>query len=415
MSQFEWMIAKRYVFSKKRIQLIGIISKISIVGVTVGVAALIVVLSVFNGFSSLVQQLLKGVDPDIRIEAADQSTLAENDSLLWSILKNHPEVKIASRFVEAKAVLAFENKTQVAYIHGVEADKFNEFSQIPEHTQMGVPDLKGDSEEENEYRGMLIGIGIADKLGIPSNVTISVISPVGLDRVFTQMQSPRVRELKVTGIYSVQRAYDIGFSYVEYGRAQDIFRIPGQMTGVELRLNPGVSVEDFKETLQKSLGNKYWVQTWYDLRREMYSVMQLEKWGAYLILALIIVVAAFNSIGTLMMTVIEKRKDIGVLMAMGASREQIYRIFLRQGWMVGVAGVIIGSVLGYGIVFLQLSTGFYKIPNAASFIIDAFPVAVEWSDFFATTAMALVLTSVSAIYPARAASKLLPVEAIRYE
>lgn len=411
MKSFEWLVSSRYVFSKKRISLIGIISKISIVGVTVGVAALIVVLSVFNGFSSLVEGLLKGVDPDIRIEATDKKSLPEGDSLLFSILKSIPEISLVSRFTEGKALLTYDNKNQVAWLHGVEDSLFGRMTKLDQHIVMGSSALT--AKEGN--KGILLGIALSDKLGAIEGASVAIISPVGLDKVFTQMQTPRTRRFEVTGIFSVQRVYDIGFSYASYAAVQDLFQMNGKMTGVEIQLTPGADAAEVKEKLQEKLGNAYWVQTWYDLRREMYSIMKLEKWGAYIILALIIIIAAFNIVGTLMMTVLEKRRDIGVLMAMGTSRKQIYRIFLKQGLIVGFSGVIIGSILGYGIVFLQMKTGFYRIPNAESFIVDAFPVAVEWVDFFATTAMALVLTSLSAIYPARMAAALDPVDAIRYE
>ncbi|MCK6600418.1 MAG: FtsX-like permease family protein [Bacteroidetes bacterium] len=411
MNSFEWMMALRYVFSKKRITLIGIISKISITGVTVGVAALIVVLSVFNGFSALVEGLLKGVDPDIRIEASDKRYLAEEDSVLFSVLKEIPEISLVSRFAEGKALLTHDNENQVAWVHGVEDSLFNRMTRLDDHLVMGKSRFRSETGE----KGILVGIGLSDKLSAIEGATIAAISPVGLDKVFTQMQTPRTRRFEVTGVFSVQRVYDVGFAYASFEDVQDLFQLPGKMSGVELRLIPGADAGKIKEILSEKLGKGYWVQTWYDLRREMYSIMKLEKWGAYLILALIIIIAAFNIVGTLTMTVLEKRRDIGVLMAMGTSRQQIYRIFLKQGLIVGFSGVLIGSLLGYGVVFLQMTTGFYQIPNSQSFLVDAFPVSVEWVDFLATTAMALLLTSVSAIYPARLASSLDPVEAIRYE
>lgn len=410
---FEWLVSSRYVFSKKRISLISIISSISIVGVTTGVAALIIVLSVFNGFLSLVEGLLKGVDPDIRIEAADKKTLDENDSLLFAVLGSHSDIKIYSKYAEGKAILSNENKNQVAYIHGVDTTVFPQMTKIQNHIVIG--NYSYTSTDSVVRYGIIMGIGLGDKLGVSPKTEIAAISPVGLEKVFTQMTAPRIRRFQVNGVYSIQKAYDSGIAYADYSAVQDLFKMNGQMSGVEIRLKDGADAEVVKEQLQKLLGEKYWVQSWYDLRREMYTVMKLEKWGAYIVLTLIIVVAAFNIIGTLLMTVLEKKRDIGIMRAMGANQHQIFSIFLKQGLIVGLSGVVMGSIIGYGIVYLQMTYGFYKIPNAESFIVDAFPVHVEWLDFFAVTCVALILTVVSAIYPAKKASQLQPVDNIRWE
>lgn len=413
MKSFEWLVSSRYVFSKKRINLITVISSISIIGVTTGVAALIVVLSVFNGFLSLVEGLLKGVDPDIRIESSDRNSLSESDSLLFSILVKRSDIELYSKYIEGKTILSFENKNQVSYLHGIDTVKFGQMTKVQNHVVMGRYSFS--STDSSVQNGLVMGVGLGDKLGVSTGATIAAISPVGLEKVFTQMTAPRVKRFKVNAVFSIQKAFDTGVAYADYSVVQDLFKLGGKMTGIEIRLKKDADAEKVKSELQKALGEKYWVQSWYDLRREMYTVMRLEKWGAYIILTLIIVVAAFNIVGTLLMTVLEKKRDIGILRSMGASKDQVYSIFLKQGLIVGVSGVIAGSIIGYGIVFLQMKFGFYKIPNAESFIIDSFPVTAEWTDFFAVTSVALILTVLSAIYPAKKASELNPVENIRWE
>lgn len=382
-------------------------------GITTGVAALIVVLSVFNGFLSLVEGLLKGVDPDIRIEAVNKKMLDENDSLLFKVLDSQKEILMYSRYIEGKTILSNDNKNQVAYIHGIDTVMFPKMTNIENHLVMGHYSYS--STDSVVRYGMIMGVGLADKLGLSPNDRIAAISPIGLEKVYTQMTAPRVRRFQVNGVYSIQKAYDSGIAYADYSVVQDLFKMNGQMSGVEIRLQKNTDVDVVKEKLQHLLGDTYWVQSWYDLRREMYTVMKMEKWGAYIVLALIIVVAAFNMVGTLLMTVIEKKRDIGIIRAMGADRKQVYSIFLRQGLIVGLSGVVMGSIIGYGIVFLQQTFGFYKIPNAESFIIDAFPVQIQWQDFFAVTLIALILTVASAIYPAKKAGELNPIENIRWE
>lgn len=412
MNRFEWLIAGRYVFSRKRINLINIISVISIAGMTVGVASLIVVLSVFNGFSTLVGSLLKGLDPDIRIESATGDRLSVSDSVLIQALREEKSIVLSAPFIEEKGLLVRGQNHQVAWLYGMDDSLFKKMVSLDLHMVAGLQNVAGN---EQDQRGMVMGIALADQLDAMVHDTIAVLSPVGLDKVFTQMQAPRTKRLQMTGMYQVQRVYDIGFSYISFEAAADLFRYRDEMTGVAIRLSPEADAADVKERLQSRLGSDYEIRTWYDLRRNMYSIMQLEKWGAYFILTLLIVIAAFNVVGTLMMTVLEKRRDIGILMSMGSSREQIYRIFLNQGLLVGLSGVGMGSLLGYGVVWLQQLTGWYKIPNSENFIIDSFPVAVEWTDFLAVTSISLLLAVLSAIYPARMATRLDPIEAIRYE
>jgi len=196
--------------------------------------------------------------------------------------------------------------------------------------------------------------------------------------------------------------------------AQRLFRMQGEVTGVELRLRDLDDAERVKAALERQLDPAaVRVQTWYDLQRALYDVMRLEKWGASFILGLIVVVAAFNIVGSLTMIVIEKRRDLGALRAMGATRRDIRRIFLLEGLLVGVTGAGLGLAVGLGLALLQQATGFVPLADAEAFIINAYPISIRWLDVALVAGLSVALCVGAALYPAARAAAQEPAEAVR--
>ncbi|OGU18658.1 MAG: hypothetical protein A2059_01725 [Ignavibacteria bacterium GWA2_55_25] len=406
---FERLIALRYLRSRRQIGMVTLISIISIVGVTVGVAALIVVLSVFNGFSGLVTSILINFDPHLRVEAVTQSELSAYQDLL-AFSSSGDEVGGVAPFVSGKAVVVSRNLNRVINIKGIESNKIASVSGVQESIVLGSMNF-----DEGGGNGIVLGMTLADRLGAVVGDTIAVVSLAGSETLLLQLGQPLIRRFHVSGIFeSSNRDYDSYYAFVGLRPAQALFGMGERVNGVELRLRSLDDADSFKATLEHRFGSAFRVLTWYDLHRDLYAVMKMERWMAFLILCLIIGVASFNLLGSLTMAVIEKRREIGILKSMGATNRNIIRIFLFEGVFVGLIGAVAGLILGLGVVVLQDQYHLFPL-DPTVYIIPAIPVEVHGIDLLVTVVTAIGLCSFAALYPARRAAQLDPVEAIRWE
>jgi lipoprotein-releasing system permease protein len=405
----EFFVAKRYLFSKRKLNFITVISLISVLGVTIGVAAMIIVLSVFNGFQNRVTSLLVGFDPHIRIEATDSKKITDIDDLSQKLTANN--IKYFAPFTLNKAMLATSAQNKVIFIKGVDEDATAKATGIRNAMAYGEFNLSNSSG----MPGIILGLSLADQLKSEIGDTVTVISPVGLEYALTQFVEPITKQFIVTGIYdSENKEYDSKYAYISLTDASDLFRTYGTYNGVDIRLNDINQSEEVKQKLISALGNEFTVSTWYDLHSDFYSILKIERWTAFIILSLIIVVATFNILGSLTMTVIEKKRDIGILRAMGATSQTITKIFMFEGIAVGLIGMIAGTILGLGITLAQKHFELYKI-SSSIYKIRALPVELSAIDFIAVPIAALFLCYVASLYPAKRAAKLNPVESIRWE
>jgi len=405
----EFFIAKRYLFSKRKISFITVISAISVIGVTIGVAAMIIVLSVFNGFHNKVSSILIGFDPHIRIESKNGPKMENYESVLGSI--KSMGISNSSPFTLNKGMLTKKNSNKVIFIKGVDEESVDKVSGVKDITGLGEFNLKNDGD----FGGIVLGLALADQLTSYIGDTITILSPVGLEYSLTQFVEPITKEFIVRGIFdSDNREYDSKYAYISISNAQNLFKLNNSVSGVEIRLNDINKSDETKVSIQNTLGDKYNVLTWYDLHLDFYSILKIERWVAFIILSLIIAVASFNILGSLTMTVIEKKRDIGILKAMGASDNIITRIFLFEGLVVGFIGMFAGSFIGAAVIFAQKWFEFYKLDSSV-FKINALPVMIDVTDFIFVSLAALLLCFLASLYPARRAAKLNPVESIRWE
>ena len=334
----EFFIAKRYLFSKRKISFITIISAISVLGVTIGVAAMIIVLSVFNGFHNKVTSILIGFDPHIRIEAKSGAKLENYEAVLGDVKSFG--ISNSAPFTLNKGMLSKRNSNKVIFIKGVDEETVDKVSGVKDLVQLGEFDLKNDGD----FGGIVLGLALADQLKSYIGDTITILSPVGLEYSLTQFVEPITKEFIVTGIFdSDNREYDSKYAYISISNAQNLFKLGDAVSGIEIRLNDINKSDDVKKEIQSKIGDNYSVLTWYDLHLDFYSILKVERWVTFIILSLIIAVASFNILGSLTMTVIEKKRDIGILKAMGASDNTITRIFLFEGLVVGLIGMFAGT------------------------------------------------------------------------
>ncbi len=405
---FESFIAKRYLLSRHKINFITIISFISIAGITIGVAALIVVLSVFNGFGSLVTDLLLNLDPHLRVEIISPEG---NEQTIASALKTIKGVTSYTPFVSGKVLIYRKELTQVINLKGITDKTGEEVYNIASSLKLGELNVS-----EEGIPKILIGLVLADRMQVITGDTILLVSPAGIETAITQFSLPNTQQFIVSGIYlSNNNEYDASLVFCGIHPAQRLLGFNSKIQGYEIRLDDIDDSFDVKDELEKTLDKKvYSISTWYDFHRDLFSVMKIERWSAYIILCLIIAVATFNILGSLSMSVIEKRRDIGVLRSAGAEENSILKIFMFEGIFIGILGTLAGVFLGYLVCFLQLQYNIYPL-DPSQYKIDSLPLEMRFSDFFFITGASMLLTFLASLYPAKRAAKINPIEAIKWE
>jgi lipoprotein-releasing system permease protein len=415
------LIAKRYLTSPRSVSLISRITAISVAGVALGVAALIVVLSVLNGFFEFVRDMLISYDPHVRIVSVEERGFEPDDSLL-SAMAAWPGVQTVSPYVEGKALLLHEGRAdvnKVVIVRGVDASSLDTDQGVVPGTTLG----RFDVDRVDGRPGIVLGRRLGERLllspggGSAPPSRIALLSAPAIERMYTRvLSSSPIRQFEVRGLFQLETVFDESHAFVGLQEAQTLFRMGSTVSGIDVRLSNLQQTDAYKAWLSDRLDQeRYAVLTWYDLHRGLYDVMQLEKWGASLVLFLIVIVAAFNIIGSLTMIVIEKQGDVGALRAMGVSARNIRRIFLAEGGLIGLVGAGTGLALGLAVSWLQLRYGLVSLPGSDSFLIDAYPVSIRLLDLALVTGSALVLCVLAAWYPAYRAASIPPAVALRMD
>lgn len=402
-------IARRYLFSRKHISLISTLTLISIGGVTIGTALLIVVLSVFNGFFEVIKGLLLSLDPDVRIEAAEGKKFIWTDSLR-NQLESHPDIRTISPYVSGKCLVAHQgNQNKVVIVKGIKKEQFFQFHTIRNNITSGEFNL----DIKNGRPGMLMGEQLMRQLNLEVGSPIVLLSASGMQKALTQFTGPRSYRFEIRGRYLLRKVFEGSMVFIDLDAAQRLFDYRNQLTGIDIKLHDHEKSADVKRELKSMLPGTFEVKSWYDLQKPLYDVMYLEKWGAFIILMLIVLVAVLNIIGSLTMIVIQKNRDIGILRTMGVTSGRIKSIFIRQGWYIGLIGGVFGG--GIGLLLSWLQKEYELIKLSESFIINAYPVQIQWLDVSLVLGGALLLCLVASWYPAWRASQVDPADAIRYE
>ena len=409
MISYRLFIARRYLLSKKEAGFITIVSLVSILGITIGVAALVVVLSVFNGFNGLVTSILVGFDPHLRIERSASTSHADIERMReW--LQHEKGISGFGAFVSGKSMIVSRNQSKVIFVRGLQPSKIDLVTGIGKRMVLGKLDF-----QDSTGHDLIIGLTLADRLGVVTGDSVLLISPAGSQRALFGFGAPAVRAFRVSGIYeSNNKDYDALYAYMPLQAAQRLLQTETEISGFEMRFNDIGDADAAKVNIEKLFGTAFQVSTWYDLHKDLYSVMRIERWTAYLILCLIIGVASFNLLGSLTMSVIAKTRDIGILKTMGATNADIISVFRFEGLMVGIIGTVVGSLLGVLVCHLQQRYHLFAL-DPTVYIIPAIPVEIHIIDFLSVAIAALGLSYAATLYPSRRAASLLPAEAIRWE
>lgn len=388
--------------------MISILTSISVIGITIGTALLIIILSVFNGFYDVIRSYLLTFDPDIRIEAAVEQGILFDPQVMDKIA-THPDVVTVVPYVEGKAMLIFESgNNEVLNVRGIDADNDPFIANLREESDKEVKLTIQDGK-----LGSIISETLVNRYRLSPGDEITMLSPSGMRRSLTQFSAPRASRFTVRSSYNMHQIVDTDVVYVDIAAAQRLFNMPNTVTGLDVKLKDTDIAEDVKEDIATILGDNYKLSTWYDLQKPLYDVMYLEKWGSYFILMIIVLVAALNIVGSLTMIVLQKKQDIGVLMSMGMTRKKIKKIFRNQGLYIGLIGSGIGGLIGLGITLAQKEFNLVKL--SSSFIIDAYPVAIQVSDIALVLLGTMTLCLIASWYPAVRASNVQPADAVRGE
>jgi len=403
---FPFYIARRYLFSKKSTHVINIISGISVVGVAVATMALVVTLSVFNGFQDLVASFFTNFDPQLKIVPVEGKSVAADDTVLTDI-KKLPQIEVATECVEDQALVMYGEQQAMVKLKGVE-DNFNKLTRINEI-------LYGDgsfSLHAAELNYGILGIRLADQLGTGAafKYPLQVYAPKREGQL--DMTDPS-DGFESDSLYSPgvvfavkQGKYDKHYIITSIAFARRIFAQQGMVTSLELRLKPGSNFEKVKSEIKAIAGTKYKVLDRYEQQEETFRIMNIEKFIAYIFLTFILIVACFNIIGSLSMLIIDKKDDVVTLRNLGANDKQIVRIFLFEGRMISTIGAVVGIALGLFLCWLQQTYGIVSLGRSSgSFIIDAYPVSVHPWDIVLIFVTVVLVGYLAVWYPVRYLSK----------
>jgi lipoprotein-releasing system permease protein len=414
--RYELFIGLRYLQARRRETFISLITVISILGVMIAVMTLNVVMAVMTGFEETLRDRLLGINAHVAIVRSGEP-MREYEQVLKQV-EVAPEVLAASPTIYGQVMLTAGSRVSGVVVRGVDPDRVNRVVNIEKYLREGTLEgLKTQHPIQVEDRevllpGIILGERLANQLGLFLGSPVQVVSPLGTPTAIGVI--PKVRRFAVAGILRTGMSeIDSTLVFMGLAEAQKFFDLEGEVTNIELRIADVNRSREVADQLQRRLGFPYFAEDWTRLWPNLFSALQLEKTVYFLVLLLMVLIGAFNIISTLVMVVMEKKKDIAILRSMGATQRSIRRIFLLKGCLIGTLGTILGVVLGLMVCTLIANYPF-QLPDGV-FLISTVPVRVYLGNVVLVACASFVVCLLASIYPARQAAKLDPVEIIRYE
>ena len=402
----ELFIAKRYLFSKKSTNVINVISGISVVGVMIATMAMVVVMSVFNGFSDLVATFFTSFDPQLKVVPVEGKTCAADDPALVEI-KSMEEVEITSETVEDQALAVYRDNQSMVVVKGVD----DNFSRITNINNICYGEGTFALHAADLQYGIM-GIRLANSMSVgtyyPGYLHVYAPQREGQLDVMNPMTGFVEDSLLSAGVvFCVQQGkYDGSYILTSLSFARMLFQCDGELTALEVKLKAGSDTQKVKEKMQGIAGTKFRVLDRYEQQEDTFNIMKIEKLMAYVFLTFILVVACFNIIGSLSMLIIDKSKDVETLRSLGARDSFIKKIFIVEGWLISIIGAVVGVLLGLALCWAQQQYGIVSLgQSAGAFVIDAYPVSVHYSDVALIFFTVVLVGFLSVLYPVRYALK----------
>jgi lipoprotein-releasing system permease protein len=415
--RYELFIGLRYLHARRQENFISLITVISVFGVMIGVMTLNVVMAVMTGFEEVLRDRLLGINAHVTLVKSG-SILKEYQHLIDQVLRERG-VLAAAPSVYGQVMVTFGGRVSGVVVRGIDPDRVNGVVDIERYIKDGTlqalktPRLVQVDGRPVSLPGLIIGARLAAQLRLTVGDPIQVVSPLGSPTPMGVI--PRIKRFVVVGLFdSGMHEYDATLVYMNLSDAQQFFELGDAVSGIEIRVQDVYHAQDVARRIQQKLGFPYWTEDWSRLWPNLFSALRLEKTVYFLVLLLMILIGAFNIISTLIMVVMEKRRDIAILLSMGATRKSIRKIFLIKGCVIGTVGTLLGLLLGYALCLLVQRYQFIELPKDV-FLISTVPVRIYLSNFVLVALSSFLICLLASIYPARQAAKLDPVEIIRYE
>ena len=421
---YEFFVSIRHLSARKSQKFISLNSWISMVGVGLGVMALIVVIAVMSGFSNDLRDKILGTNSHVVVSNINQTTVENYNSILEKV-RSVAGVTAAAPFIVNQVMLINGDRVSGVVVRGVDPEKEGTVSDLEKNMIIGsILDLKVNLpflEDKKNRTGIILGKELSRKMGVVVGGVVSMVSPVS--RITPVGLIPRMKLFKVVGVFeSGMYEYDANLSFVLLKSAQKFFSMKDAVSGIEVRVVDIEQAGNIATAIQKKLGFPYHARDWMSMNKNLFSALKLEKVVMFIILILIIFVAAFNIISTLFMLVMEKAKEIAILKSMGASRKSIIKIYSYQGLIIGLVGTFLGCAAGFIIVpnlneivgFIESVFGIVAFPSDIYYL-DRLPSEIQYMDSFLIVIFSIAICLIASLYPAWRASKLDPVDGLRYE
>jgi lipoprotein-releasing system permease protein len=418
---FEFFVGFRYLRARRKQAFISLVTFISVAGVMLGVMAMMVVLAVMTGFEKDIKSKILGANAHIRVMSRN-GKLDHHEEVMTGI-EDVEGVKASAPFIHSQVMLRRGSSVSGAILRGIDPSRAGQVVDLEKSVKEAdlqaltrVPDSHAGSTEGGKASpGIILGKELSHLLAAYPGDEVYVVSPFGGSLTPIGGRIPHMKKFEVVGLFdSGMYDYDTSFAYVSIESAQQILRLGPSVHGIEVKVDDIYSVDQISKSIVKCLGTGYWTQDWMQMNKNFFSALKLEKTVMFIILVLIIIVAAFNIISTLIMMVMEKNKDIAILKSMGATSQSIMKIFMLGGLVIGVVGTILGIMGGSVLCFLLKRYEFVKLPSDVYYI-STLPVRVQVVDVALIALSAIAISFLATLYPSYQASRLDPAAGIRYE